>query len=79
MFKSGSVTEALVRNLLRGYIPAYGQFTIEYSNGYMVFNWPGGKSTRMFTSGDGVTPVIPLPDGKQLRIELGASIYGLAA
>jgi len=65
-----SLKEAILRNLYYGNHPTYGKFTIEENAGYIVFHWPGGKSTRMFTSGNGVTPVIPLPDGGQLRIEV---------
>ncbi len=63
-----SLKEAILRNCYIGSLPNYGEFTISENAGYIVFTWPGGKTTRMQRACNGVDSLIPLPDGSTLRI-----------
>lgn len=62
------IKEALLRNVLLGHVGSE-KFTIKQSNGYIVFEWSNGKTTRMEKSANGVDSIITLPDGKQVRLK----------
>ena len=67
-FKIMDIKEALLRNVLLGKI-GNDNFTIRSANGYIVFEWSNGKTTRLERSANGVDSILPLPDGRQIRIK----------
>ncbi|MCL1840017.1 hypothetical protein FWF89_03460 [Candidatus Saccharibacteria bacterium] len=70
-----SLREAILRNCYIGSLPNYGEFTITENAGYVVFNWPDGKTTRMRRAANGVDTLVPLPDGSTLRIKMSVGLY----
>lgn len=62
------IKEALLRNVLLGHV-GNENFTIRSANGYVVFEWSNGTTTRLERSANGVDSIIPLPDGRQVRLK----------
>ena len=70
-----SLREAILRNCYIGNLQNYGDFTISENAGYVVFTWPGGKTTRMRRAENRVDSIIPLPDGTELRIKVSTGLF----
>jgi len=54
---------AIMSNCYFGNMPGVGNFSMYENAGYVVFKWPGGSTTRMRKSADGVGCIVPTPNG----------------